>query len=193
MLNKFKKSKSYWFYLKMNLENNLHAERRSFPVRAMNYVVETVKSGAYQVDTGSSIGFFQPLLTLNEICLNGYSLSESLANRPGGIALSLVSSRFFCKLRDKWKKKVWKINENSSRIRGYASDLSFSAMVTPVMYGITLGIGSIFGDKSFVEQLQATWKGTLVVLGGIPAFGKYYLDRNRRMFGTTPLDQEFRR
>ncbi len=159
------------------------------PVKAAkktgNYVVNTVKSKAYWVDTLTAMSFFQPIKFFNEMVVNDFTFYEALDVRKIGIPVSLAITRPVCQLRDAWKKNVWKVNKNSSKKRKILADLSFLTIAQPTIYaGVLLAKGV---EPERIPKTVAT--GYLATLALASVYVPY-LEFTRKLFKTTPYEQE---
>lgn len=161
-------------------------------MKIFNYVSETIKSKSYWVDTLSASSFYFPLCTFNERVISEMSCGETLKRRAIGMGIGLMTTRPMCKIRDAWKKYVWKVDEKNPGKRGIIADLTLTLGVVPTIYIGTLALGSIGENKTFLENLETGWQGTALIFAGLPFFVKY-LDYNRKKFGTLPLQKDLER
>lgn len=164
--------------------------------KVVNYASDTVKSKAYWVDTLTASSWFQPLYSAYEIGTGKIDLStdynEFIKRRVAGLCIGLATTRPFCKARDAWKHKVWKADLEKPGIRGVAADATFALGVIPPMYFLALTIGSIGSERELSELAQTAWDGAKPAFLSLPFFVPY-LTASRKLFKTTPLDEEIRR
>jgi len=164
--------------------------------RVANYALDTAKSKAYWVDTLTASSWFQPLYSAYEIGTGRIDLStdynEFIRRRVAGLCIGLATTRPFCKARDFWKHNVWKADFEKPGIKGVAADATFALGVIPPMYFLALSIGSIGSERELSELAQTAWNGAKPAFLSLPFFIPY-LSASRKMFKTTPLDQELKR
>jgi hypothetical protein len=152
--------------------------------KTIGHVSETLKSKAYWVDTLSTMAFSQPVQIANEIFTAGMSLEDCVDVRKVSIPVAMTIIRPACKLRDIWGKKVFKINEESSRTRVAISDAAFITISYPTIYGLVLTAGG----AEFQEGIKAVPAATASMLAlGVPYM--LALDRIRGHFGTRPYGE----
>lgn len=160
--------------------------------RLGEYTLDTVKSKAYWVDTLTASSIAQPIMAYNEMRLNGMGAGECARRRVLAFGVALGINRPLCKARDYWGKHVWHVDPNKYGARELASDLSFVAISCPIIYlGILTAMGLCEGNLEALQTLKTTAKGTGLILGATPLFGGA-LTLTRRIFGTTPMSEEFK-
>ena len=178
--------------LDSKLGNEFIEKPKSIYQRATNYVRDTISSKAYWVDTLTGTSFFQPLYSAVELLTGNPSTEEFIARRLTGFGMALCTTRPLAKARDCWRYNFWKADKKKRTWKDNAADATFALGVVPTMYGITIGIGSLAGEQSPTELLETTWKGAATALGALTVFVPY-LDKSRKIFGTSPLDEELKK
>jgi hypothetical protein len=164
--------------------------------KAGEYISDTFKSKAYWVDTLTASSWFQPLYSFYEINSGRIDLStdlrEFVQRRLIGFSIGLTTTRPFCKLRDYWKHNVWKADLEKPGLKGIAADASFALGLVPSMYFLTIGLASIGSNRDLTEIVQTSWEGAKPALMSLPFFVPY-LTASRKIFKTTPLEEEIKR
>lgn len=171
------------------MESNLR-DNRSIVVRARDYLVETVTSKAYWVDTLTTTSWFLPVFAFSELVFRDYSGWETAKRRAIAFGIGLFSNRPLCKVRDIWRRDVFGVDEYNPGRKGPLADTSLVLGLTPIIYGAVLGLSSIGEGKTFVENFNACWQGSAFAISTLPLFFKY-LKSNRKRFGTLPLEKAF--
>jgi len=150
-------------------------------------VYSEISSKAYWVDTMTGHSFWMPAMTINEKYIqeflynDGSTWSEIGAARAIGAVMGFCINRPLTRFRDYWKKKVWRVNSDSSWVRSSVADFSLAVTLIPSLYALTLGLAG--ENLEEIKQMVPSGTGVQVVMAFV--YTKY-LDKSRKFFGTTP-------
>ena len=96
----------------------------------------------YLVDTGSSLIYSNLVFTPIEMLTTGGNIEQVTETRLKMSVLGLVISRPYGLFRNYWSKKVWSINEKTSNLKRYVTDITGNLLYYGGIYtGISLSSG----------------------------------------------------